>query len=90
MAKKTLKGWGKSNLELDKYLGLAPCEIDEPLFLNILEEVSSEFIHNTKYGYAGQGGEASDKIDGIYYHMSVRSVGNKCYYLGILPSFNSK
>jgi len=89
MTKKTLKGWEKSGIDLKEYLGLAPCEIDEPLLLDILETVPAEFSHNTEYGYVGQGGEPEDKIDGFYYHMSVRSIGDKCYYLGILPSFNS-
>ncbi len=88
MRKKTLKGWEKSNVDMSEYLGLDPCEIDEALANDILETVASEFTHNTEYGYVGQGGEPEDKIDGIYYHMTVRMVGDKHYYLGILPSFN--
>lgn len=88
MRKKTLKGWEKSGLELKEYLGPAPCEIDEALSLYIVETTPPEFLQNSEeFGFIGQCGEADDIIDGIYYHMTVKSIGNKDYYLGILPSF---
>lgn len=88
MKKKTLKGWNKSGLDLRDYLGLSPCEIDEALCLDILETTPPEFIQNSDYGFIGQQGEPIDTVDGIYYHMTVRTIGDKNYYLGIMPSFS--
>ncbi len=87
MAKKTLKGWEKSNVNLDKYL-TEPCEIDEELSLYIGECVPPEYLG----GGLTQGGdcekhELSEKGKKIGYYMTTSIVNNKYFYLGILPEF---
>lgn len=55
MPKKTLKGWEKSDLDLDKYL-TEPCEIDEDLSLYIGECVPPQYLG----GGLTQGGIVKD------------------------------
>lgn len=85
--KKTLKIWNILNIDLDYYLGLEPVEIDEEMFLYLLEVVPVESSFETRFGSLGQTGEANDKFDGIYFHSTVNRVNGKYYYLGILPEF---
>src|SRR6185295_5941812 len=56
--KKTLKIWNVLNVDLDDYLGLEPVEIDEELYLYLLEITPCESLFNSQYGYVGQTGEA--------------------------------
>ena len=83
MKKKTYKDWQKSELDLDKYLGIGPCEIDEKL---------SNYIGSCtapKYCSQGliQGGDAEKEEDGVLFYFTVSHVNDKNYYLGILPEF---
>lgn len=86
MKKKTLKGWNKSNLNLDEYL-TEPCEIDEELYLG-------KYVPPQYWGYIfTQCGEVqkhqySEGNKLIAYFMSASKVKNKYFYLGILPEFN--
>lgn len=87
MPKKTLKGWEKSDLDLDKYL-TEPCEIDEDLSLYIGECVPPQYLG----GGLTQGGDCErheDSEDGepIGYYMTTRIVNGRHFYLGILPEF---
>jgi len=91
MAKKTLKGWEKSNVDLDKYL-TEPCEIDEALSLYIGEVVPPHYlgVNNglTQGGDAVKSEEAEDCDDeDIYYYMTTLHISGKHFYLGILPEF---
>lgn len=84
---KTLKDWEQSDLDLDKYLP-TPCEIDEELYLDILETVPPHYISD----YAQQGGDPEDTIKGrngekIYIYMTVKQIANRYFYLGMLPEF---
>lgn len=65
-------------------------------FLNPLDEIDWFFYEHILCGYVapyydngkvGQAGEATDKKDGVYYHETVMTVGDKYYYLGVLPAF---
>jgi len=85
--KKTRKEWGKSKLDLDKYL-TEPCEIDEELSLYIGECVAPKYCGG---GFA-QGGDPEkheDSEDGepIGFYMTTSIVNGRHYYLGILPEF---
>lgn len=79
---KTYKGWDKSGLDLDEYL-TEPCEIDEEL-LNYIGEcvaptyVSPEFT---------QGGDPCKTENGVEFFATCSIVGDKYFYLGILPEF---
>lgn len=84
---KTYNDWEKSNIDLDKYLGEIPCEIDEGLFNYVGEAVAPLFIYD---GFA-QCGEVEftkgEREDMISYHITCRIIEDKYYYLGILPEF---
>jgi len=87
MKKKTLKGWEKSKVDLDKYID-EPCEIDEELYCYILEIVPTHYSSK----YAQQGGDACDSFENhkgkkVFTYMTVKSVNSKYFYLGILPEF---
>lgn len=84
---KTLKGWQKSNLDMDEYLN-QPCEIDEELYLDILECVPTHYLGEL----AQQGGDAVDSFKNhkgkkVFTYMTVNSINGKFFYLGILPEF---
>ncbi len=84
---KTLKNWEKSNLDMDVYLN-EPCEIDEALYLDILECVPTHYSSE----YAQQGGDAIDSFEDhkgkkVFTYMTVNSINGKFYYMGILPEF---
>lgn len=89
--KKTFKKWEKSDLDLDDYLGEIPCEIDEELYNFIGECVAPQYLG----GQNGlvQGGDAFDSEDTgedfeeIFTYSTCRQIGEKFYYLGILPEF---
>lgn len=90
MAKKTLKGWEKSEIHRYKYLQ-AGDEIDEALFLDISECVAPEYSDQLFV----QNGEASSsyRVDALdykrlYYHeTAIATNDGRYYYLGELPSF---
>jgi hypothetical protein len=84
---KTFKKWEKSNLDMDKYLD-TPCEIDEELYLDILEYVPPHYLGEL----AQQGGDAIDSFRNekgkkVFTYMTVNSINGKYFYLGILPEF---
>lgn len=88
MAIKTLKGWEKSNLDLDEYLGPGPCRINEELSSYIGECVPPKYTSEE----FTQGGdphdhETSEDGDFIGYYMTVKHVEGKYFYLGVLPEF---
>jgi len=83
MRKKTLKGWEKSGVNLDEYIGKTPCEVDEALFLYYAEVVSPQYDS----GNFVQTGEASFDVDGVLHYSSLSSFDGKYFYLGILPKF---
>ncbi len=70
---KTYQDW-QSNFEgnLDKYLGISPCEIDEEMFLYLAEVTACQYSGN---GFI-QTGEASYEIDDVlhYYHVEVSMI----------------
>ena len=84
---KTLKNWEKSNLDMDVYLN-EPCEIDEALYLDILECVPTHYSSE----YAQQGGDAIDSFEDykgkkVFTYMTVNSINGKLYIKGNLPEF---
>lgn len=79
---KTYKKWEKSNLDLDEYL-TEPCEIDEELSLYIGECVAPTYISQSFC----QGGDPVKEIDDVFYYATVSFIGEKHFYLGILPEF---
>lgn len=84
---KTLKGWEKSNLDMTEYLD-EPCEIDEELYLDILECVPPHYLGEL----AQQGGDAiysfkNQKDKEVFTYMTVSNINSKYFYLGILPEF---
>lgn len=83
MKKKTYKGWQKSNVDLGIYLGAAPCEIDEELYLYIAECVPAQYCDNRHM----QGGDCEFIEHDTEYYMTGAMVGECYYYLGILPEF---
>lgn len=86
---KTLEGWEKSNVNLDKYLGRGPVEVDEGIYLHIAEWSVPYFDDGTHM----QNGEATTTVNGITYRdtfftESVEGSDDvKYFYLGILPEF---
>lgn len=82
---KTFKSWENSGKDLDDYLGAEPCRIDEKLYMYIIEVVSAHF---STFGH-GQLGECEFEKQGIDYHMTVRHIGEKHWYLGILPAYKN-
>lgn len=82
---KTFKSWENSGKDLDDYLGEEPCRIDDELYMYILEVVCAHFCWN---GH-GQLGEIEMQKDGIEYRMTVRHIGDKHWYLGILPEYKN-
>ncbi|WP_421977849.1 hypothetical protein [Roseivirga seohaensis] len=86
---KTLKGWKKSNLNLDDYLP-EPCEIDEELSLYIGECVPAKYLgFENKLTQGGDCEKEEEAEDGdpIGYYMTTSFVNGKNFYLGILPEF---
>lgn len=81
---KTLKKWEKTDIDLGEYLG-APCEIDEGLFLYIAECVPAKYCDPKHM----QGGDCEYIEDDIEYYMTCSIVGDKFYYLGVLPEFKT-
>jgi hypothetical protein len=79
---KTYKKWIKSNLDLNEYL-TEPCEIDEELYLYLAEVVSPQYSD----GKLIQTGEAEYTEDSVLFYMSASHIGDKYFYLGILPEF---
>lgn len=84
---KTLKGWEESNLDMDEYLN-EPCEIDEELYLDILECVPTHYSGEL----AQQGGDACDSFENhkgkkVFTYRTVNSLNGKFFNLGILPEF---
>lgn len=84
---KTLKDWEESSLNMDSYLN-EPCEIDEELYLDILECVPPHYLGEL----AQQGGDAIDSFKNekgkeVFTYMTVNNVNGKYFYLGILPEF---
>lgn len=84
---KTFKEWENSNLDMDVYLN-EPCEIDEELYLDILECVPPYYLGDL----AQQGGDAIDSFENdkgkkVLTYMTVNSMNGKFFYLGILPEF---
>ena len=87
MAKKTLKGWKKSNLDRSGYLNIGD-EIDEALYLDIAECVPCEYSDRNFV----QSGEPTDTktiydMEVFYHETAFFSNDGKYYYLGNLPSF---
>ena len=82
---KTYEKWEESNLDLYLFLGNEPCEIDEGIFLHLLEAVSPYYFD----GAFGQCGEAMEMKNGITYRETVQSIENRYFYLGILPQFEN-
>lgn len=90
MAKKTLKGWEKSNLNRDAYLNVGD-EIDEDLFLDIAECVAPEYC-DQKFVQNGEPSfhRRNTRNKKVYYHETAFSANDgKFYYLGDLPSMNN-
>lgn len=58
---KTLKGWEESNLDMDEYLN-EPCEIDEQLYLEILDCVPPHYLGDL----AQQGERKENPINGCF------------------------
>lgn len=85
---KTLSGWKKSKINLDKYL-TEPCEIDEELYHYVGEATAPSYIDKglIQMGEAEYSEEADDSLDHIMYYMTVSIVNKKYFYLGILPEF---
>lgn len=82
--KKTLKGWHRSGIDLDKYLP-EPCEIDEGLFNYFGEIVAPKFCIR---GFVQLGEcEYHDNVTDIDFYSSASHIGDKYFYLGILPEF---
>lgn len=89
MAKKTLKGWEKSNVDLDKYL-TEPCEIDEELSNYIGECVAPQYLgweNGLTQGGDPEKHEDSEDGEPIGYYMTTLHINGKHFYLGILPEF---
>lgn len=84
---KTLKGWNKSKLDLNKYL-TEPCQIDEELSLYISECVSPIYCGSKHFDtWLIQGGNAEKYEDSIGFYMTTSISNGKHFYLGILPEF---
>lgn len=89
--KKTFNQWQKSGLNRNEFLQRGD-EIDEEMYLDILECVSPEYSSK----HFGQNGEPEDTIrleitdnKKVYLHETVFVSNNfKYYYLGALPSFD--
>ena len=84
---KTLKQWEKSKLDLDEFL-TEPCQIDEALYLDILECVGATYSTD----YAQQGGDPMDSFyndddEQVFTYFTVKAVNDKYFFLGILPEF---
>jgi hypothetical protein len=80
---KTYQQYEASGKALHEFL--APLdEIDWPLYENILCGYVPAQYDN---GKLGQAGEANHKVGDVYYYDSVMTVGEKYYYLGLLPEF---
>lgn len=91
---KTLKEWEEGpEIDLDKYL--APMdEIDEALYMHMGEVAppkycaSNESKCNPHRQHFVQMCDPDYHIDDIPFYMTGCSVGNRYFYLGILPEFN--
>lgn len=88
---KTLKGWENSEKDLDEYLTHEPCKINESLFRYICEQVPCAYAHHSKERNLVQGLDPIDTIEedgyGIATYITVTEIGEKFFYLGILPEF---
>lgn len=86
---KTKLGWDESGLDLDVYMP-EPCEIDEALFWYICEVVPARYRDSSLC----QGGDPltsspsfREDEEEVYRLMTVSEVGEKYFYLGVLPDF---
>lgn len=93
MRKKTLAGWERAAARQDKIDEHKPFtldqyiqpmdEVDEALFMRECEIVVPQYLSKTLL----QVGEAEDYVFGVYHYRTYQIVGNKHYYLGVLPEF---
>ena len=89
---KTYQAWVESQLDLNKFLGPNPCEIDEDIYYDQLECLPPYFMHNGTF----QVGEPYKQEDQTIYAYTFRKVQQKrvpesgkieykFFFLGILP-----
>ena len=79
---KTLKQWEKSKLDLDEYLGEAPCKINKGLYYYIINS-SSYYISR----FFRQCGDPIFEKEGVMFYITTSYVEGAYWYLGILPEF---
>lgn len=80
---KTYKQWDESDIDLDEFLWKDPCEIDEEIHNHLWETVAPKYCDSNFL----QCWEANAHCDWIGFHMTTMSVGDKYWYLWILPEF---
>jgi hypothetical protein len=84
---KTFKQWEKNkDLQITQFLSPLN-EIDWYLYEHILCGYVAPSYDN---GKIGQSGEPENKINGVYTYMTVATINDKYYYLGILPAFQQE
>lgn len=79
---KTYKEWEASDLELNEYLAY-PQEIDEELYMHMWEVVVPGWSSKKIY----QNGEPVFEEDDILYYWTACEIGERYFFLGILPAF---
>lgn len=84
---KTKKQWEKSGLDLDEFLGEEPCRIDEDLYNYIGEAVAPNWCCQS-FVQLGEAEKEDEDIPGLMYYTTATHVGDRYFYLGILPDFN--
>ena len=81
---KTYNEWESSGVDLDKYL-TGPCEVDEEIYLYIVEFCPPTYDD----GVFVQSGEATGetKIYGTFTFDTFQRKDGRYFYLGVLPAF---
>lgn len=81
---KTLKQFEKSGKSFEEFL--KPLDrIDWPMY----EHIACGYVTpNFDDGKSAQNGECTKSENGVDYYETVMSVGDKYYYLGLMPSFD--
>lgn len=79
---KTNKQWEESGLDFHDFISPLD-EIDLEIYIHFAEIVAPQYCNNGLL----QCGEAWDEKDGVYRFETFTTIGDRFYYIGVLPEF---